>query len=232
MKVRAPDNIAMQVGADRIIFEEESVLIFAAQEIRDWQVREFCRNPIYFRERKYYLRTKRKAEAPFAYCYELVPWPENLHQESIQSFTYSEGVVAQREYDSAVEKKRECLWYVLLPLYPFLGLCWSGFKERVLSPIGFEPVAITSASTMLTFCFVFLDSILFLYLGGGILDQIKFKRLVPGVAHNGWSSLLDLLLILVCLADCLVRFGQLMWHEDVPDGFLEWIFPKRGKSSS
>ena len=37
----------------------------------DWPIREFCRVPIYFGGRKYYVRSRTKAERPYAMVYEL-----------------------------------------------------------------------------------------------------------------------------------------------------------------
>jgi hypothetical protein len=102
----------------------------------------------------------------------------------------------------------------LLPLYPLLGFCWSGFKERVLWPIGFLPPSITAASTMLTVGFVLVDGILFGFLGGGLIAQLRL--------HVPLANLFDLLLLATMSLDCAVRYGQLLDHEPVPDGFLEW----------
>jgi len=122
----------IQVGGDEVRILPDHVQIHARHPIADWSVRDFCRHPIYFSGQKYYLRQRRAAMPPRAACYELVPWPADLHEESPVSFTYDEEFVARRDIEFRTEKQRTVLWHVLLPLYPFLGLCWSGFKEKRL----------------------------------------------------------------------------------------------------
>ena len=208
------------VGSDELRFERDLVVIHARNPIADWRVREFCRNAIYFEGHKYFLLQRNKAERPFAARYTLAPWPDDLHEESPRSFIYDEDFVASRDAGFFTERRRSVAWHLLLPVYPLLGLCWTGVKERVLWPIGFVPTSITSASVMLVFCITFLDSIFFGYLGGGVVI-----RSLGAEALGGWAVLADFLLIGLLALDCMVRFGQLLEGEEpVPDGFLEWVF--------
>src|SRR3989442_11606184 len=47
---------AVNVGSDEVYFEGERVVIHASERM-DWPVREFCKVPILFQGRKYYLRS-------------------------------------------------------------------------------------------------------------------------------------------------------------------------------
>src|ERR1035437_1711788 len=163
------ESRSLNVGPDTVTFDGEIVVIQARREIPDWKVREFHRHAIYFQGRKYFLRNRGKARPPFAFEYKLAPWPDDLHEQSIRSFIYDEESVAARDASAGREQRRHLAWCFLVPFYPFLGFCWSGFKERVLRPIGFLPQSITSASTILTLGVVLVDGIMFGYLGGGVV---------------------------------------------------------------
>lgn len=208
------------VGSDEVRFEGDLVVIYARNPITDWSVREFCRHAIYVEGRKHFLLQRNKARRPFAARYTLAAWPDDLREESPRSFIYDAEFVAGRDAGFFTERRRSVAWHLLLPFHPLLGLCWSGFKERVLWPIGFVPCSITSASVMLMFCFTFCDAIFFGYLGGGI-----FIITLGASALDGWVMAVDLFIIGLLSLDCAMRFGQLL-HGDtpVPDGFLEWLF--------
>ena len=217
----------INVGTDEVRFERETVVILARKPIVDWSVREFCRQAIHIEGRKYFLVQRNKAQPPFAASYTLAAWPEELREESPRSFTYDEKFVTTRDAHFSTESRRTIAWHLLLPVYPLLGLCWSGVKERVLWPIGFVPTSITSASVMFVFCLTFCDALFFGYLGGGI-----FIRMVGVGALHGWAIAVDLFIIGLLALDCALRFGQLLNGDTpVPDGFLEWlgrIFRPRG----
>lgn len=213
----------INVGSDVVEVAADYILIKARHPIVDWRIREFCRQPIYIQDQKFYLRNRRKAASPFAIQYELAPWPEDLHDESQVSFRYDEFFVAARDAEFHAERKRTALWYILLPLYPVLGLCWSRFKENVLWPIGFVPTYITSASVMLVFCAMFLDAIFFGFLGRGVIIATFGAQ-----AFGGWAVVGDMAVVGVLGLDCALRFSQLLNNETpVPDGLFEWLFPRR-----
>jgi hypothetical protein len=155
----------MRVGADRVFLKGDVVVILARREIRDWQVREFAQQAIFFRGGKYYLRRRSRIRQPFAFRYELSPWPEGCREPLRESFIYDEAFVAARDQHHRRERIHSAAWYVLMPLSPLLDLCWSRFKERVLQPIGLHPASITSASTMFTFLVVIVYGICLGYLG-------------------------------------------------------------------
>jgi len=213
----------IEVGSDKVILDGSRVIIDAVRPIRDWSVREFCHHPIFFQGEKYFLVGKRRVGKPYAIRYELHAWPEDLHEASTVEFTYDADFVAARDRGARLDHVHTLLWYALLPVYPLLGLCWSGIKERVLWPIGFVPTSITGASVMFMFCFTFCDAIFYGFLGGGVVIKV-----FGAAALGGWAVLADLLLIGLLTLDCALRFSQLLRGDDpVPDGFLEWLFRRR-----
>jgi hypothetical protein len=216
-----PTNI-LSIGPDKLLFAGESVIICAAREIADWEVREFCRPAIYFQNKKYFLKQKFFGEAPNAFHYELAPWPSNVHEESKLSFTYDESFVADRDRQFRCQRGDEWVRYILLPCYPVLGFLWSGFKERVLSRFGFNAVSLTGVSLLLSFCLFLLEAIFILCLGGGFAEIV-----LNGLA---WSSgtfdfpvkWLDYFR-LFCLLRVAVRCRRAIWTNPARRRISRWV---------
>jgi hypothetical protein len=203
-----------QVGPDRVHVGRERIVIEAAHPM-DCPVREFCKVPIYFEGRKYYVRNHSTAPQPFAKRYELWPWPADLHEESNRSVIYSEAYVAER--DRAAQKQRSgAVQHALLSaFYPLLGLFWSGFKNQTLLKLGFEPRSITSASVMLIFSLFVLEGVFVGWFGTGILVWLF---------HGMSSRNLDWILLVVMGADTVMRYSQLQDLDTQRHwGFCEWI---------
>lgn len=221
--MNAPGITEHVVGVDLVHVTDEKVIVFARHEMPDWTVREFCRVPIHFRGHKFYLLRKLPGALPYAFRYELAMWHSGLGMESNRPIYYDEDYVAERDQDAGIFKKREHLHSALFALYPFLGFCWSGFKERVLGPIGFDPVDITDASVMLAFGFFMLDAVFVCYFNYGFL-AVVFSR--------EWLLPLDRILFVLVPLDCAMRFGRIIRGDSVPAGFLEWVFRREDDRES
>ena len=215
-----------KIGPDRAGFEGELLIIDARRAIPEWSVREFNRQAIYFRDKKYYLRRQSPGQPPFAMRYELAPWPADQPEQSIQFSVYDKDLVARRDRAAAGSFWQNVAWALLLPFFPVLGFLWSGVKTRVLQPLGFSPRSLTGISTFLTFAFVLPDLIFLAWLRGGILHLFLAEDLYHPSRTVFWW---DLGLLAVLVLDCLVRYHQVLRGDDVPDGFLEWMF-KIGRS--
>ena len=203
------------VGGDLVRVSDDKLVVFARREMADWTVREFCRVPIHFRGHKFYLMRKEPGPAPYAFCYELGMWHSELGMESNRPIHYDEDYVAERDQNFRTSRKHDNLHSALFALYPFLGFCWSGFKERVLGPVGFDPVDITDASVMFAFAYFMLNAVFVCYFGAGFL-AVVFSRM--------WLLYVDYLMFVVVPIDCAVRFGRIIRGDSVPAGFLEWVF--------
>src|SRR5690348_5652450 len=84
------------VGSDKVVIEGDHLLVYAS-EAMDWPIREFCKMPIWFREQKFYVRSKRAGQTARGMIYELAPWPEDFHgSESPQCVCYDEEYVSER----------------------------------------------------------------------------------------------------------------------------------------
>ena len=204
----------MKIGPDEVAFEGERLLIRAAEPM-DWPVREFCKVPIFFQGQKYYLRAKHKTEQLRPVVYELWPWSADMREASPCTVVYDAAYVIERDKAAAKGRRHQRHYLILVPLYPLLGLLWSGFKNRVLGPLGFEPGSITKISILLTFNLFIAEGIFVGWLAGGILTYCL-----------GWSTmrLVDCALTLVLGVDSAMRFGQsLKFDVDEHWGFCEWL---------
>ena len=216
-EVETSENSA-RVGTDLVIVTEEALVIHAHREMPDWTLREFCVVPIYFRGHKFYLKKKSPGQAPYAMKYELGTWHDALGGESTLSINYDEDYVEERDRKGSMARGMEHLHSILTPLYPLLGFTWTGFKERVLSPIGFDARSITEASMLLAFSYWMLEGVFAFYFRGG------FLAFVCSSAPLLW---LDWALVVVLPLDCAIRFGRLIRGDSIPCGFLEWLFRRK-----
>jgi hypothetical protein len=208
------------MASDKVCVETERLIVHAA-EAMDWPVREFCRVPIIFRGQKYYVRSKRDGERAHTFIYELWLWPEKLQEASVREVVYDEAYVIERDKAAARSRRRDRLHFILLPFYPFLGLFWSGFKNRTLGRLGFVPISITRASIAVTFNLFIAEGIFVGWLGGGILTYFSGW---PGLRPIDWTLLISL------GADSVMRFGQsLEFDVERCWGFCEWVRPRKVK---
>lgn len=208
----------MNIGSDRIYRQDDRVFIQAVEPM-DWPVREFCRVAIFFEGRRYYLCSKWAAERPYAMVYELRPWPSDLHEASTVSVVYDEAYVLERDQAAMTGRRQDHVYLALVLFYPFLGLLWSGFKERVLTRVGFEPSSITKASIALTFNLFIAEGVFVGWLGAGLLMGLLGQ---PALQPIDWG------LMLLLGSDSVLRFSQSL-KVDVDHwwGFGEWLWPRR-----
>jgi hypothetical protein len=205
----------LEVGPDKVHLIGNEVTVFAMRAMPDWTVREFCQVPIYFQDKKYYLKRKTAGPPPYAFHYQLAPWHSGLGEESNRPISYGEAYVAHREEQFRSERRNDHLYPALLSIYPLLGLCWSRFKERVLGPRGFEPVSITEASILLVFACFMLEGVFVCYFRLGFLALVFSRE---------WLLWVDYSLFALLPVDCIIRYGQVLRGDESPQGFLEWAF--------
>ena len=127
--------------------------------------------------------------------------------------------MVHREETHCAERRSEHIYHPgLLCIYPFLGFAWSGFKTRASGPLGFEPRAITAASTLAEVCLFALEGIFVFYFGSGFIALFCGKHFYE---QGLW---LDPTLLVILPLDAAVRYSQVIRGDESPDGFLEWLF--------
>lgn len=211
----------MRIASDELYFRDGHAFIYAAHPL-DWPIREFSRVPILIRGERFYLRSKSPTRSDGRIVYELCPWPENVQGPSPAPVTYDEAYVCERDAAARFSKRTNLLWVILCPLYPMLGLLWSGFKNRHLIPLGFEPGSITHASVVMIFLLVMAEGVFVGWLASGILAFLA-----------GFPRVVDWMVFLILGSDCVMRFSQSL-EFDVQRhlGFVEWLCPRRGQNSA
>ncbi len=230
-----PQTIIL-IGPDRVILSDPYVIIEARHEMPDWEVRDFNPAPIYFQDKKYQLVVKRRARRPYAVRYYLQPWPEGQQAAANQFHTYDAEAVAERDAARRGGQRDELVRAMLMPLYPILGLLWSGMQKR-LTRFGFIPRSITGVSIFTAFCVLFAEGIFTL-----ITINASMRSRTPMIggmirAFSGSDhlqlgpvaiplNLLDILLAVSCLADVVVRYNHYLREDEWAGGFLEWLVPK------
>src|SRR5437867_4362748 len=122
-----PKTDTINVGPDQVTIEGNKVTIEARHALPEWQVREYVRIPVYFQEKKYFLRQKSPGQKPFAMRYVLELWPEDgCATTSRVMLEYNEQVVAEREAAIRGGHLEDVAKAALLLVFPFLGMLWSG----------------------------------------------------------------------------------------------------------
>lgn len=208
------EQTTIEVGADEVLLYGNKIVVCSAKRMDDWEAKDFQRPKILFRGGEYYLSRKLPGDAERPYRYELGPWPDYLEEEPKHSVTYDEDYVNRRDTRfkrvSSVTGRQSRLTF----LYPLLGFCWSGFKERFLEPHGFNPLRISLFSCILAYIIFMGELSCFFFLGSGLLQRL----FGPGIQ---W---LDYIFLLVFPIDSAVRFFQIVnGTTRYPVGFLEWI---------
>ena len=209
---------SLWIGRDHLTITPDQVVIDAAQEMPDWQVREYQRMPIFLGESKFFLRQKIQAKKPFALRYVLERWPEEASFDAAAfSFTYDEDYVRQRDTAHEEEKRADKIGMAMLWLYPVLGFLWAGTKKKLM-PLGFISRSITGVSIFTGLC--------------GMILQGTFLRMRLGLLTLllGWMNLPELLLLALdyallglLLVDSVLRFDQHLKGAEHPWGFGEWM---------
>src|SRR5688572_21915587 len=93
-----------RVGPDEISMSGDLVIIDAAREMPDWEVREFCRPAIYFRERRYFLLRRARSRGQ-RMRYELKPWEDD--ENPVRTITYDDQYVQEREQSAHGNRRAE-----------------------------------------------------------------------------------------------------------------------------
>jgi len=234
----APHAKVIQVGPDRVTIKDDEVVIEARHRMEEWKVREINPWPLYFNDRKYNLVACRKGQKPYEASYILVPWPADLSTTAKGFYTYDLDAVAERSATRRSGQMDDAGKAFLIPLYPFLGLCWSGVQQR-LSRFGFVPHAITGTSIFIVFSMIFAQGVFAIVTINGSLRSGKvmvggFLRAMSshGSLHIGPLSfpigILDVILVLVLIADVAMRYTYYLREHDWSGGFLEWLVRRPG----
>jgi hypothetical protein len=222
-----------QVGPDRVTISDQQVIIEARRPMPDWEVRDLDPAPVYFGDKKYFLAEKRRGEGRYAVRYLLLPWPEGQSTYSKRFYAYDAEAVAERDGNCRSEQATDLAYSFLLPIYPLLGMLWSGAQKR-LSRFGVLPRSMTSVSIFTVFCLLFCQGVFAvitiqatvrtskMMVGGMIsaMSRVSALHLGPVTLPLAW---LDVLFTLALVADVAIRYSLYLREDQWFGGFLEWL---------
>src|SRR6266571_2844392 len=126
----SPQPRVVRIGPDQVTIQDNEVIIEAKHRMPDWQVRELNPPPVYFEDNKYYLVEASQGEGPYAVRYLLVPWGEDMSTNSKHFYNYDAETVAERDGALRTGQVEGVTRAFMMPLYPALGLLWSGVQRR------------------------------------------------------------------------------------------------------
>ena len=230
--VSEPAPRTLQIGPDRVVVSHQEVVIEAKRQMPDWEVREFQVVPIYFEDRKYHLVEQRQVSPPFAWRYLLHPWPADGLDTAKHFLVYDAEAVTQREAAHSGQVRDGLAYAFLLPLFPFLGLLWSGVQQRLVQ-FGLVPRTLTSFSIFTVFSLAFGQLV---FVAVSINATIRtgkmmiggFMQLIGGEYFTGLPiGWLDMALFMALVADAAMRYTYYLREDQWTGGFLEWLFPRR-----
>jgi hypothetical protein len=232
----------LSVGPDRVTITETEAVIEARHPLPDWDVREINHVPVYLEDKKYFLVEKRKGEAPYAVRYVLHPWPQYQETNAKTFHAYGEDVVNERDAGLRRGALDDVGRAFLMPLYPVLGLFWSGAQTRLMR-FGYIPHAITGFSIFTVFSLLFGQTVFAAILLNTSLrtGQVVFGGFLRALASTDRLSLgplgfsigfLDIFLAIALLVDLLVRYSLYLRDDQWAGGFFEWAVPKRKKTAA
>ena len=230
-----PERV-IRVGPDRVTVTDNEVVIESKYEMPDWTVQTMNTPAIYFEDKKYLLAEKGAASPPYSVRYILRPWPDGKAANARVFHTYDAAVVAERDSSRRGEAFSEVGWACLLPLYPFLGLLWSGAQQRLVR-FGYLPRTITGISIMANFGLMlaqgaFMSLLLFAsarsgkMMIGGMLRAFMNQNYLQIGSVNIPVAFLDVLIGLVLLADVSMRYSHFLREDQWYGGFFEWLVPR------
>ena len=225
-----------RIGPDQVTVTDNEVVIETKYEMPDWEVRTFQVPAIYFEEKKYLLADKGEARPPYSIRYVLRPWPAGKVANAKVFHAYNAETVAERDAARRGESFNEVMWICLLPLYPVLGLFWSGVQQR-LHRFGYLPRTITGLSIFTVFGLMLTQgAFIALMLQasarsgnmmiGGFIRAIVNQNFIQIGSFNIPVAIFDILMALAFMADVGIRYSHYLRDDQWAGGFLEWLVPK------
>lgn len=181
-----PNKRVIRIGPDQVTITDQEVVIEAKAEMPEWEVRTSRPPAIYFEDKKWLLVAKYPLTGPYAFRYVLHPWPEGKASNPNMFFDYNAEAVAERDASRRGEMSDSMVRVLLLPLYPFLGLLWSGAQERLVR-FGFVPRYLTGISIFINFCLFFAQGVMVCVLLNG--SARSGKMMIGGLITACWVTI-------------------------------------------
>ncbi|MGA3283861.1 MAG: hypothetical protein ABSD57_05315 [Verrucomicrobiota bacterium] len=226
----------IRIGPDQVTVTDDEVVIETKHEMPDWKVQDLNTPAIYFEDKKYLLADKGAAQSPYSIRYVLRPWPAGKTANAKIFHTYDAKAVAERDSARRGEALNGVVWACLLPLYPFLGLLWSGTQQRLVR-FGYLPRTITGISIFTIFGLMLAQGAFMalllnasarsgkMMIGGMLRAFVEQNYLQIGPVSIP-IGVFDVLLGFLFLADVCMRYSHYLREDQWTGGFFEWLVPR------
>jgi len=206
----------LRIGGDEVTRDGDRLVVVAAREMPDWEVRKARKAQIRFRDALYF-----PAEAtPLGggrVRYVLHPWPERTADVPGPRLTYDAGYVRRRDLGARLEMAGLVTSPALWMLGPLIGLLPSWIKAILHDRFALHRTTVTRHSLYLQFATLLVMATLWCIRQwvGGIWGDAN----VPGTSF----PLIDAVMLTIAL-DLICRAGRLLSGKTTQWGFGEWLY--------
>lgn len=209
-----------ELGRDRVHLQGQQLVVDAARDMPDWEVRKARRAAIRYRGKVYFV-AQRESRAGGRVRYVLEPWPDRSADVPGLRVTYDEEYVRKRDLNADMAVLGAFARPIAVVLTPLVGFLPSRIKAVIHQRFGIHPVTATRWS-------VGLEWIAAILLGTA-LCVAGFAAFVYGTSTGEAAALvLDLTKVdafgeLVLVVDVVFRTSSLVRNRMDQDGFYEWL---------
>lgn len=205
-----------RLGSDEVTRDGERIVVVAAREMSDWEVRKARRAQIRFRDELYYPASAQPLQGGKV-RYVLEPWPQRSVDVPGPRITYDAEFVRHRDTGARLDRAGEIASPFLWCAAPLIGLLPSWAKATLHERLGLHPTVVTRAS-------VYAEGVVFILLGTLWSIQTLAGALGgTGAVLGTMVSAMNLTLLAVGI-DLAFRVGRLLSGAAAQWGFYEWLY--------
>lgn len=199
------------IGADRVVLEDDTLIVVSHVDMAGWDVRRHRASVIRFEGRTWRVIGK-TAGADKTIQYDLAAWrPDDQHITGPE-IDYSPDYVALRDHTLAVGRRRSRITGLLGIVAPLTGFLSARTKAQLEIVYGIDPVSSTFRSVLIEGFVILATAVLY-----------GLSHIFHGLLAVAWC----LPVAMVAAIDAVVRWDRILSEERPPPGFYEWLFRRR-----
>jgi hypothetical protein len=211
---------SFEIGSDTAWFEARRLVIDAARDMPDWEVRQHRKPQIRFRSHVYF--PVERVEGKWGRVrFVLEPWPEGSTDVPGPRIDYDESYVLERDGTARRSLAGAGLGPLLYLTFPLLGLLPSAIKEQLEQRFGLPQGTVTYVSILFEGTFA-----LVLFVAWGISG---WANMITALAPGGGPAVGSLQCTIFGFAiligtDWAFRWGAHFRGGETSPGFYEWLW--------
>ncbi len=210
----------IDVGRDQVHLQGRQLIVDAARDMPDWEVRKARRAAIQYRGKVYFV-AQREPRQGGRVRYVLEPWPDRSADVPGQRLLYDEDYVRTRDADAGMAVLGAVATPVAIVLTPLVGFLPSRVKKDLHHRLGIHPVTATRWSVRIEWVAAILLGV---HLGvAGFASIVYGTSKGSEVAQVLTLTKTDALIELVLVIDVLFRTSSFVRNRMDQDGFYEWL---------